>query len=134
MNKYILVIFFGLVACFASAQGKYELKETVDGVEFYYKWSRSSFFKKSSPPQLRVKIKNSNSYPVQYTFGLDLFVNGKTKGEVLPETFSIGANRTKAGKTNGHYYEFEVTWEEIKSPDFEIEFTDLALKPLDILE
>jgi hypothetical protein len=127
-------LLFVFITAFVQAQTKYELKSTVDGVEFYYKWSRSNFFKKSSPPQLRVKIKNSNSYPVQYTFGLDLFVNGKTKGEVLPETFSIGANRTKAGKTNGHYYEFEVTWEDIKSPAFEIEFIDIALKPLDILE
>lgn len=125
---------FVFTSLFVQAQTKYELKSTVEGVEFYYKWSRSKFFKKSSPPQLRVKIRNSNDFPVQYTFGLDLFDKGKTKGEVLPETFAIGAKATKAGKTNGHYYEFEVTWEEIKSPDFEVEFTDLSVEPVVQLE
>jgi hypothetical protein len=134
MSKLILIIIFFLGATAASAQTKYELKETVEGVEYSFKWSKSSFFKKNSPPQLRIKIKNNNEYPVLYSFGIDLFVKGKTKGEVLPEQYPIRAKQTKAGKTNGHYYEFNLSWEEVRSTEFEIEFTDLSVKTMDVIE
>ncbi|MDZ4751157.1 MAG: hypothetical protein SGI87_06040 [Flavobacteriales bacterium] len=128
MNKFAIFVILLFLSFGVFGQKKYEKKETVEGVGFYTKWAKSNFFKKDSAPQLRIMVKNTNDFPVNYTFAMDLFLNGKHSQSIIPETFKIGAKRTKQGKVNGHYYDVGMTWDEIRSESFSLEFSDIVIE------
>jgi hypothetical protein len=58
----------------AGAQRRFVDHSTVDGVAIQYRWANSKFFDKSSPLELRLKIKNNNSYPVTVSYEIDFYM------------------------------------------------------------
>jgi hypothetical protein len=73
-------------------------------VEIQYRWTNSRFFDRSSPLELRLKIKNTNDYPVSVSYDVEFYM-----GPVLEETsddtqLCINPKLAKTGRINGMYY------------------------------
>lgn len=113
----------------ASAQRKYVDHSTVDGVDIQYKWSHSKWFDKSSPLELRLKIKNNNDYPVEVSYEIEFYM-----GPVMEETsditkICINPKLAKTGRINGMYYQSsKLSNKELESEEFTWEITNLEIE------
>jgi hypothetical protein len=111
-----------------SAQRRYVDHSTVEGVEIQYRWANSSFFDKSSPLELRLKIKNTNDYPVTITYDLEFYM-----GPVLEETsdeteLCINPKLAKTGRINGMFYRSQtLSNQQLESDQFSWEITNLEI-------
>ena len=135
MKKIFVFAAFTILLAFiaesqeASAQWRYVDHSTVDGVDIQYRWSHSRWFNRSSPLELRLKIKNNNDYPVQVTYDIEFYM-----GPVLEETsddteLCINPKLAKTGRINGMYYQSQtITNEELESDEFSWEITNLEIE------
>ncbi|HOE05989.1 MAG TPA: hypothetical protein PLZ52_12295 [Bacteroidales bacterium] len=63
---FVLTVIFGVAL---KAQWGYRTEyKTLDGVIILYKYAHEKMFDKTSPINLRIKIKNTNDYPVEVSF------------------------------------------------------------------
>ncbi|MFP4366579.1 MAG: hypothetical protein ACLFQA_05745 [Bacteroidales bacterium] len=113
----------------ASAQRKYVDHSTVDGVDIQYRWAHSKWFDKSSPLELRLKIKNNNDYPVEVSYEIEFYM-----GPVMEETsdmtkICINPKLAKTGRINGMYYQSsKLSNKELESEEFTWEITNLEIE------
>ena len=113
----------------ASGQRRYVDHSTVEGVAIQYRWAHSKWLDRSSPLELRLKIKNNNDYPVQVTYDIEFYM-----GPVLEETsddteLCINPKLAKTGRINGMYYQSQtLTNEELESDEFSWEITNLEIE------
>jgi hypothetical protein len=126
----LFIVFIGSSNAF-SQFGYKHVYDTIDGVAISYKWSHSKWWKKSSPLQLRFKMKNTNEYDVKIEFELAYMLNHIVKfnsGELEGE---IKGGRAVTGKLNGFYFETgELSNEEIKSDKFSWDFLKYEVTPI----
>jgi hypothetical protein len=112
-----------------SAQRRYVDHSTVNGVAIQYRWANTKFFDKSSPLELRLKIKNNNDYPVSVSYDIEFFM-----GPVLKETsdvteLCINPKLAKTGRLNGMYYRSTTLGtRDIESKEFNWEITNLEIE------
>ncbi|MFO7789093.1 MAG: hypothetical protein ACQES1_07090 [Bacteroidota bacterium] len=121
----LLIICCGLFfSTQAFAQFGYKnVYDTIDGVAVSYKWSHSKWWTKSSPLQLRFKMKNTNDYPVKISFELVYMLDHVVKFKSGEQEKELNPGRTISGKLNGFYFESaNLTNKEIKSEEFSWDF------------
>jgi len=130
LSLILFILFLGNNSAF-SQFGYKHVHDTIDGVAISYKWSHSKWWKKSSPLQLRFKMKNTNDYDVRIKFELAYMMNQIVKfnsGELESE---IKGGRAVTGKLNGFYFETgKLSNEEIKSDKFSWDFLKYKVTPL----
>jgi hypothetical protein len=133
MKKFLVVAAFSFLLAFTSnhetsAQRRYVDHSTVEGVEIQYRWANSSFFDKSSPLELRLKIKNTNDYPVSISYDIEFYM-----GPVLEETsddtqLCINPKLAKTGRINGMFYRSKaLSNQQLESDQFSWELTNLEI-------
>lgn len=112
-----------------NAQRRYTDHSTVEGIEIQYRWGNSKFFDKSSPLELRLKIKNTNSYPVNVTYDIEFYMGAVLK-ETSDETeLCINPKLAKTGRINGMFYRSNsLRNSEIESEEFSWEITNLEIE------
>ncbi len=107
----------------------YDEFKTEEGVEFSYRWTRSNFFDRSSPLELRLKVKNTNDYPVEVSFQVDFYMGPVVKESSHTTKLCIRRKLAKTGRLNGVYYRSSVlSNEEIESDEFEWMLEELEIK------
>jgi hypothetical protein len=134
MKKFLAVAAVSFLFVFisssqeSSAQRRYVDHSTAEGVEIQYRWANSSFFDKSSPLELRLKIKNTNDYPVSISYDLEFYM-----GPVLEETsdetqLCINPKLAKTGRINGMFYRSQtLSNQQLESDQFSWEITNLEI-------
>lgn len=128
MKKVFLIllsiIIFSFIGNKAFAQFGYKnVHDTIDGVAISYKWSHSKCLNKSSPLQLRLKIKNTNDYDVKINFELAYLLDHIVKFKSGEQETVIKSGRARSGKLNGFYFQTDkLSNEEIESEKFEWDF------------
>jgi hypothetical protein len=116
----------------ANAQARFVDHSTVDGVTIQYRWANSKGRDKNSPLELRLKIKNNNSYPVRVSYEIEFFM-----GPVLEESsdqtvLCINPKLARTGRINGMYYRSsKLSNEQIESEDFLWEINDLTIEEVE---
>ncbi len=129
---FVLGIFFFASNVNDAQAQRYQEFKTEDGVEFSYRWSRSSFFDRSSPLELRLKVQNTNDYPVEVSFQVDFYMGPVVKESSQTTELCIRPKLAKTGRLNGVYYRSSVlSNEEIESDDFEWLIEDLEIKKVE---
>lgn len=126
----LFFLFFIFTANIDNARAQfYDEFKTEDGVEFSYRWTRSNFFDRSSPLELRLKVKNTNDYPVEVSFQVDFYMGPVVKESSNTTKLCIRPKLAKTGRLNGVYYRSSVlSNEEIESDDFEWILEELEIK------
>ncbi|MDA3911083.1 MAG: hypothetical protein PF448_06985 [Bacteroidales bacterium] len=136
MKAFRNLILFVLAVCLfssaANAQFGYKNEhETIDGVEISYKWSQSKWWKKSSPKQLRFKMKNTNDYKVNVKFELVYLLDHVVKFKSGALEAEIKAGKALSGKLNGFYFESPaISNKQLESEQFDWEFLFFEVIPL----
>ena len=80
---------------------QYDLYKEVQGVQFYVKWSHEKWWSKKSPKVLLVKVKNNNTTAVDYTLGIDFFVQMKQVESRKEESYCLGQRTTASPRVKG---------------------------------
>ncbi len=117
--KGLFLISAILLTCFvANAQFGYKDKlESKDGIEIGYKIVHTKHFDKESPAQLRLKLKNTNEYPVNLKFEIE-YTTGMTKRYSSGGVEICFPSKTaRTGKMHGLVFELNTTDVQIFSTD-----------------
>jgi hypothetical protein len=113
----------------ADAQRGYIDHSTVEGVEIQYRWANSKFFDKSSPLELRLKIKNTNSYPVNVIYDIEFYMGAILKETSEETELCINPKLAKTGRINGMFYRSNsLRNSDIESDEFSWEITNLEIE------
>lgn len=126
----VLILFFVVLGTThdAPAQIRFVDHSEVEGITIQYRWARSKIFDRSSPLELRLKIKNNNDYPVEISYVIEFYM-----GPVLEETseiseLCINPKLAKTGRINGMYYQSSIlSNEQMESDQFSWEIEDLEI-------
>jgi hypothetical protein len=133
MRKVLLFLITTLISISAFSQFGYKYQmETVDGIEIKYKVVHSKFFDKSSPLELRLKLKNTNDYDVNLDFEIQYSIDLTKKYKSGSVNICIPRKSARTGKMHGLMFEIigddpklfesdDADWEFIQ---FEIEQTE----------
>lgn len=113
MKKIFVTLVLIIISFYSFSQLFYknELK-AVDGIEIKYKFANSSFFDKSSPLNLRFKLKNTNDFPVKIQMELVYYLNivDMYKSGVIE--LCIPAKTARTGKMHGLNFEVKTDTKE----------------------
>ncbi|MFO7923718.1 MAG: hypothetical protein R6U58_08515 [Bacteroidales bacterium] len=113
----------------SEAQVRYIDHSTVEGVDIQYRWVHSTWIDRSSPLELRLKIKNNNDYPVEVSYVIEFFMGPMLEERSDTTRLCINRKLAKTGRINGMYYQSnKLTNEEIESDEFIWEINDLNIK------
>jgi hypothetical protein len=124
---------FSITSC--SGQGilarKFVDHSTVDGVDIQYRWANETR-DKNSPLELRLKIKNNNSYPVEISYEIEFYMGPMMEESSELTELCINPKLARTGRINGMYYRSaRLTNEQIESKDFSWEISDLKIERVD---
>lgn len=100
--SFITLIFAGSLMAQWGYRSEYK---SIDGVVIMYKYAHEKHFDKSSPLNLRLKIKNNNDYPVEVSFRIIMergFTNIKKSEQV---DICIPKRMARTGKLHGLNFE-----------------------------
>lgn len=132
--RILILSVFALCLFSTAANAQFGYKndyKTIDGVEISYKWSQSKWWKKSSPKQLRFKMKNTNDYKVNVKFELVYLLDHVVKFQSGTLESEIKAGKALSGKLNGFYFESpDISNKQLESEKFEWEFLFFEVIPL----
>lgn len=104
---------------------------TVDGVDIQYRWANETR-DKDSPLELRLKIKNNNSYPVQVSYEIEFYMGPMMEESSEPTELCINPKLARTGRINGMYYRStKLSNEQMESEDFIWEINDLKIEKVD---
>ncbi|MEA1874306.1 MAG: hypothetical protein U9N51_07765 [Bacteroidota bacterium] len=130
----IIIIFIVLAFINSTANAQFGYKndyETIDGVGISYKWAKSKWWKKSSPKQLRFKMKNTNDSKVAIKFELVYLLDHIVKFQSGTLETEIKAGKALSGKLNGFYFESpDIPNKKLESEKFDWEFLFFEVTPL----
>jgi hypothetical protein len=132
-STYAILVFTFLFLSSCAGQGILNLNPYIDhtdqdGVSIQYRWANSTR-DKDSPLELRLKIKNNNSYPVTVSYDVEFYM-----GPIMEESselteLCINPRLAKTGRLNGMYYQStKLSNEQIESKDFTWEINDLTIE------
>lgn len=129
MKKSFLIVFVLLFsACSILGQFGYEPYTTINGVEFSYKFGSAKDEDGVKKPALMLKVKNVNSFAVDYTFSVDFYYEGILRETSGKQELCITPHSTAMGKLNGTYFILsEFTEEQVKKGDFKMEINEIAV-------
>lgn len=134
MNKKLLIlcfIFLGSVSQMMSQKKFIEFSQS-NGVVFLTKWTHEKWYSRKSPLILSVKVINKNESTVEYSLGVDFFLNGKLAEQNHPVTYCLKSGKSAQGKLNGVYFKPKnISEQEVMSDWFEFELTGLEVNPVD---
>ena len=135
MKKIFVFAAFTILLAFiaesqeASAQWRYVDHSTVDGVDIQYRWSHSRWFNRSSPLELRLKIKNNNDYPVEISYVIDFYMGPVHEESSDVTELCINPKLAKTGRINGMYYQSSrLSNQQLESDAFSWEIRDLEIE------
>lgn len=133
MKKSVLFVISLVVCSTVFAQFGYKHKlEPVNGVEISYKIVHAKHFDKESPAQLRIKLKNTNSYDVSIKLSIEYSTDFTKKYSSGGVETCIAAGSSKAGTISG--LAFELNTNDIKifdSENAEWEFSLFNVEQID---
>ncbi len=113
----------------AHGQRRYVDHSTVEGVEIQYRWTNSRWLNSSSPLELRLKIKNTNDYPIEISYVIDFYMGPLLEESSDLTTLCINPRLAKTGRLNGVYYRSSrLSNEQLESDEFEWEIRDLEIE------
>ncbi len=111
------------------AQRSYVDHSIEEGVSIQYRWANSRWLDKTSPLELRLKIKNNNDYPVNVTFEIDFFMGPMVEESSDLTELCINPRIAKTGRLNGMYYQSgKLNNEQLESDSFSWEIRDLEIE------
>ena len=125
MKKTIFLSVFLIIAIITNAQFGYKNQlETNKGINVSYKVVHEKKSKKDSPAQIRIKLKNTNDYPVIIRFKIEYSTGFTTRYSSEGIEICIPKKSVKAGKLHGLVFELKTNDIEIFTKDnAEWEFT-----------
>ncbi len=133
---FMALAFFTLGFMETSAQkNPYQEFKTVDGVIIDYKWSNSKPLNRSSPLELRLRIRNTNGHAVKVVFTVDFYMKLKLTETSEEVELCILPGRWKTGRTNGVYFQPEnLTNKQLRSDDFHWDINDMTVEVTETCE
>jgi hypothetical protein len=112
----------------ASGQKRYVDHSTEEGVSIQYRWANSKWLDKSSPLELRLKIKNNNDYPVEISYVIDFYMGPVHEESSDVTELCISPKLAKTGRINGMYYQSSrLSNQQLESDAFSWEIRDLEI-------
>ncbi len=135
MKKYFLILILIITSTVANAQFGYKNSlDPIDGVEIKYKVVNEKFFDKSSPAQLRFKLKNTNEYDIKLNFEVEYQMGFTKKYQSGNIEIEIPKKSAKTGKMHGLVFEIESNDKNIfESEDAEWIFTKFEVEKIEKL-
>lgn len=126
----IITLFCNVV--FAQYVYKNELP-TVNGIEIKYKVIHSKLFDKTSPVQLRIKLKNTNDFDASINLQVEYSTGFTQKFRSENFDICIPKNSVRKGKVNGLVFELNSSDKDIfLSEDTEWEFVKFEVEQVDV--
>ncbi len=118
MKKLALLTSLLLFAILANAQFGYKNQlETNQGINVSYKVVHEKKSEKDSPAQLRIKLENTNDYPVIIRFKIEYSTGFTTRYSSEGIEICIPKKSIKAGKMHGLVFELKTNDIEIFSKE-----------------
>ncbi len=118
MRAILLISAFLLTTSVMNAQFGYKNKmEASNGIEISYKVVHEKYFDKESPAQIRLKLKNTNEYPVNLKFEIEYSTDLTKKYKSGDVEICIPAKTARTGKMNGLVFELNTSDTGIFSSD-----------------
>ena len=112
----------------ASGQRRYVDHSTVEGVSIQYRWAHSNWLDRSSPLELRLKIKNNNDYPIEISYVIDFYMGPVHEESSDVTELCINPKLAKTGRINGMYYQSSrLSNQQLESDAFIWEIRDLEI-------
>ena len=112
----------------AFGQSRYVDHSTEEGVSIQYRWANSKWLDKSSPLELRLKIKNNNDYPVEINYAIDFYMGPVHEESSDVTELCINPKLAKTGRINGMYYQSSrLSNQQLESDAFIWEIRDLEI-------
>jgi len=136
MKKYFLVLILIITSFAVQAQFGYKNSlESIDGIEIKYKVVNEKMFDKSSPAQLRLKLKNTNDYDIKLNFEIEYQIDFTKKYQSGNIEIDIPRKSAKTGKMHGLVFEIKSNNKNIfNSDDKEWIFTTFEVKKIEELK
>ncbi len=126
--KRFSVCLFMLISFSCYSQKNEVVKDSLNGIEFYYNWKDSKCFHKKTPLQLNVKVKNTNSYCVKVQFQLNYYQSGIIVEQSDTIKLCLNPNQCKKGSKNGLNFSAEhFTRDDINKPSFTLEMHPIQI-------
>lgn len=133
MKNLYLFIFSILISSALSAQFGYKNKlEQINGIEISYKVVNEKLFDKESPAQIRLKLKNTNEYPVNVKFKIEYSIGFTTSYNSGGVEICIPSKTARTGKMNGLVFELKTNDKNIfLSEDADWEFEKFEVEQIE---
>jgi len=113
----------------AFGQRQYVDHSTEEGVSIQYRWANSKWLDRSSPLELRLKIKNNNDYPVEISYVIDFYMGPVHEESSDVTELCINPKLAKTGRLNGMYYQSSrLSNQQLESDAFIWEIRDLEIE------
>ncbi len=113
----------------AFGQRRYVDHSTEEGVSIQYRWANSKWLDRSSPLELRLKIKNNNDYPVEISYVIDFYMGPLHEESSDVTELCINPKLAKTGRINGMYYQSSrLSNQQLESDAFSWEIRDLEIE------
>jgi hypothetical protein len=130
-SVFTICFFFGFTND-AQSQRRFVDHSTVDGVDIQYRWANSKWLDKNSPLELRLKIKNNNSYPVRVSYEIEFYMGPMMEESSDLTELCINPKLARTGRINGMYYRSaRLSNSQIESEDFTWEINDLTIEEVE---
>ncbi len=108
MKKFLFFLTSLILAISSFGQFGYKYKlEPVNGVEISYKIVHANFFDKSSPVQLRLKLKNTTDFDVNISFKIEYQFDLTKTFQSENLLIEIPRKSAKTGKFHGLIFEID---------------------------
>lgn len=126
--KCFSVCLFILISFGCYSQKNETVKDSLNGLEFYYNWKDSNCFHKKKPLQLNVKVKNTNTYSVKLQFQVNYYQSGIIIEQSDTINLCLNPNQSKNGSKNGLNFSAEhFTRDDINKPSFTLEIHPIQI-------
>jgi len=131
MNIKVIIFSFFMIASFLgfSQKNKDEKKlQSVNGVEFRHLWKSGKCIFKKRPLQLRLEVKNANTYAVAVVLQLNYYQSGILKEQSDSIHLCLNPMQTKKGSKNGlNFSAGNFSKEDINNPSFTYEVNPIQI-------
>ncbi len=128
ITVFALLLIFAGTSHVAFGQRRYVDHSTEEGVSIQYRWANSKWLDRSSPLELRLKIKNNNDYPVEISYVIDFYMGPVHEESSDVTELCINPKLAKTGRINGMYYQSSrLSNQQLESDAFSWEIRDLEI-------
>jgi len=126
--KPLFVILISLISFNLFAQRGFIAFKNTEDIEVSYRWKKQSVFKKDSPQQLVLSVRNLTSESIKVNFTVNYYWQSVVNAESEAVELCVKPGKTKKGARAGLVFSTgELSNTQIRSEDFSFDIPDLVV-------